>query len=85
VVETSPKNEARGGSTWDGTDKASDWWSAGRFDVAEALGLAAGKYPFDFYSESADIGTRYLFSGFGSGLGRPGVGMVSARHRRPVE
>jgi hypothetical protein len=53
----------------DWTKKASDWWVAGRFNVGAALGLAAGKYVFDFYSESADIWSRFVFSGFGSGLG----------------
>ena len=51
------------------SDKASDWWVAGRFNIGAAAGLAAGKYVFDFYSESASIWARYVFSGFGSGLG----------------
>jgi hypothetical protein len=49
--------------------KASDWWVAGRFSIGAALGLAAGKYVFDFYSESAGVWARYVFSGVGSGMG----------------
>lgn len=59
--------------------RTDDWQVCGIGQLAMGDGIAAGWYFFDFYSETAAITARMIFSGPGAGLGGDASGSAIPR------
>src|SRR3954468_16089921 len=56
--------------------KADDWQVLGITNFGVGLGLAARKFTFDFFSQTADVSARFILLAFGTGFGGRAGGFV---------